>query len=417
MAIDCLEFLQANLEQDNAQVRVLAFTGIVLATECFPIEAEFFTKWCDDKLSQLFDLVGVKFDQQTKQQRLDLLYVVVALNHVDPDVFKNEKTSAVWPRELLIGNLFKQLSFRLETEQLEFYQLWLQIEEKKKQPIASIVLLIHLNLNISIFESISDLNEVLFVLTQYEASDSMRLDELNIDEMCVFLRWGLKQNWCLGMIEKSMRNLASFDRMFLEQLAQRVCSQFNAQFIHRLFNSITVIDDFKAFESLLEFCSSTRDQQKKSMDDLWLRNFRCSTVTEFRSVLQVKHLCDHFASMWANQEQMGIMFGVLLDLLNKKEDRWTFEQLGELIQAIKERHQQPVKRSGEVAQLTIDLLRVISHYELSSLKHAECLEIFQKADPLENLSVLVISNKFNQKVTFFTFIFVFLIQFRFSSFV
>lgn len=398
LAIECLEFLHGNLEHDKAQVRLLAFTGLVSASECFSIQSESFIEWCDNKLNQLSELVGVKFEKE--DPRLDLLYVVVSLNHVDPYVFKDENTTRdIWPRELLISNLFKQLD-SIQTEQLEFYQMWLQIEEReknRKNASGSIVLLIHINLNISIFKSMSELNELVFILTQYDSD--LRLETFNIDEICVFLKRGLKEVWCIRLIEKAMKNSENLDRTFLEQLSASICARFDANFIHRLFNSIALIDDLKAFESLLDFCSTpSGDHGKKTirLDDVWLRNLRCSTTTEFRNLLQVKHLCDNFASTKANREQMGIMFGLILDMINKKEDPWTFEQLSELILAIKSREH--VKHSA--VESALDLLRVIAYYELSSLKYAECLEIFKETDPLKNLNVFVVANKFQQKVKF-----------------
>ena len=378
--LKCLEFLANNLENENGQVRALSFAGISLASSIHSYEIPFFTEWCKVKLDELSKLAAVDFNDY--KQRVDLLYVIASLRHIDLDVFKSVENSELWPRELLTSNLFRQLEPCADSEKINFYEIWLQIEEN--QSFNSNVLLLHINLNISTFKSLKEINELLCVLNKNKSN--LKLNELNIDDLTALLQQRIKQDWCVGLIEGLLQNKETFSRTYLGQLATNICQKFEVRFIQTLFDSLSLIDDLKAFESLLEFCSV--NLMNKMSGDFLIKNVRCQSVNSFHNLLKVKHLCDNFDSSLISQEQTGILFGLLLELLNK--NHWEFEQLNEMLLTIK-------KNQKKAAQFTIDILRMISFYDLSSMKYKECLNILKEEDPLKHLNKIVVENKFHQK--------------------
>lgn len=393
LTVEVLKLFEDLLEHECGQVRALAFAGLSLTSNRF--ESKYFQTWCQQKLDTITEKTNIVF---TDNQRIDILYVLVILKYVDLDVFKNNKNRNVWHRELLISNLFKLLETSSDFDKQDFYEQWLQFEDK--QSIKSIALLVHITLNVTIFKSLNEITETLFVLNNSNlAATDLNIHQLNIEDMSNLIKKDFKQDWSVCLIESALQDKDAFDKTFIEKLARNVTEKFKASFIKKLFKSIEIIDDLKAFESLLEFCSTAMSVNHKP-EDVLLSDVHCKNVSELKSLLQVKQLCDNIATSSTDKDQVRILFGLLLDLIQKKREEefeegssWTFEQLNEFIKCIK---QNQSKRMA--SQLTIDLLRIISYYGLSPMKYDECLKIFKTQEPLKYLNILVVENKFNQKV-------------------
>lgn len=394
----CLKTLEYHLDHKHALVRVLSFAGLASAakldTDHFTIELNFFKKWCSEKLTELPQLGEVEI---TEGECLDLLYVIVSVKSIDLDVFKENKK--VWYRELLIANLFQELQPCSDTEKLDFYSMWLQIECKYEREFTSIAFLFHLSLNSTLFKSLKQVNEVLFVVSQSSNQSISHskfppdFHKLNFYDLRMLFQHDLKQNWCMGLIDRCLKYRNDFDKVYLKQLAKRLCTNFEASFIQKLFESIDLIDDLNAFESLIEFCSSRKTD--KVLKKFMFRTVRCSCVNDLKSLLQVEDLCDIVTSASSNSELASVLYDLLCDILKNKHgkgNKWTFEQLNEMIRTIKE-HQDTVT----IIPNTINLLQTISFYELSPIKYKECLEIFKATDALKNLNRLIVENKFHQK--------------------
>lgn len=390
--VKCIEALEYKLDHEYVSVRVLSYAGLSLVANQFSIESSFFNEWCSNLLEELSKLANVQF---TQEERQELIYVILFLKYIDFSVFK--KNREVWHRELLISNLFQQLEPCSDTEMVEFYSRWLQVEEKHQSQVKGLIFLFHLSLNISLFESLKQVNELLFIIQQ--STTIPNLLEMTVYDSTMLFQCNLKQNWCMDMICCSLRNMSDIDQVYVKRLVATLCKDFEAEFIQKLFDSVTYIDDLKAFESLVEFCSRIR--ANRILVNFMNRSVRCSSVSELMSLLQIEDLCDNIisSSKSSNTEQQAlVLYGLLRDMLKKKGsgDRcgWTFEQLNRLVCIAKQNQDQRT-----VVQSIINLFQLISFFALPSVKYEVCVEIFEKLDALKLLNKMIVENKFHQRET------------------
>ena len=383
-ALQSLSLLETHLEHNCVLVRVLSFAGLSLASDYFSIESKFFTNWCYEKIKELSNLTNVEFNEG---EYLDILYVIISLKSIDLDVF--HKPRDVWHRELLISNMFHELGPCADTEKLDFYNLWLQIEEKQFPEFQSIAFLFHLNLKIHLFnKSLLQVNEVLFILNQSESVPLFY--EYTNDELILYFQQELKEAWCMKLIECSIN--AEIDQAYLKQLTKLLCANFSADTIQLLLNCILCIDNLKEFESLIEFCSEKKDRQK--LEKCLLKKVQCSNMNDFKNWLEVEYLCYHFASPSANVDQLNILYSLFREMLtkNKRDKNWSFEQLNSMVVTIK------TYQVGKcIIQIALEAFQVISFHQLSPAMYTECVEILKEPDSLKNLNILVVKNKFCNK--------------------
>lgn len=382
----CLKVLETNLYHECVLIRVLSYAGLALAVDQFLIESIIFKERCNDLLDVLSKLVKV---QLTQEERSDFVYIILSLQHVDFGVFR--KSKEVWYRELLISNIFEQLEPCSDTEKLEFYSLWLQVEEKHRSKFRGIVFLFHISLNISLFKSLEQVNEILFIFRQ--SITIQNFHEMTFCDLKMLFQCNFKHNWCMSMILHSLKNIKDIDQTYLECLVTTLCTHFEASFIQKLFDSIEFIDDLNAFESLVEFCSHKK--ASKSLKNLMLRSVKCSSVSELMSLLQIEDLCDSITSSSPNKEEQAVLYGLLHDMLKKQapgDSSWSFKQLNEMVSAARQ-HQD--RRT--LVQNLISLLQLIFFLKLSPVKYKECLEIFKAPDALKKLNKLIVENKFQQR--------------------
>ncbi len=128
-------------------------------------QAELFKDCCILKLKGLSRSGGIEELSVQKEEDLDVLEVAVSLSYIDFKVFTVDRK--LWKRELFASNLFHEFKAS-QTEQMNFYRNWRQIEDKFGRE-RSTTLLALIQQRILSFESLEQINGT-FLFFIYEIS-------------------------------------------------------------------------------------------------------------------------------------------------------------------------------------------------------------------------------------------------------
>ncbi|CAF2144698.1 unnamed protein product [Rotaria magnacalcarata] len=370
----CITLLENNLDHGDWLLRSFSFKGlrmILSKNEC--TKSQRFQNWCDSTIENLLK-AGVHIEKV--KTYLDLLEVIVSLEFINLDVFKkNDKEK--WIRELMISSLFEHFK-ACDTEQIDFYSSWFIIEEKfmyyKSVKMLSLIMQRVLN-----FKSITEIIDIFICMRTRLYDDVMII--LNNHE---FPYDTFKEDWCMEMMKSRLIN-KNIGENYLQRLCKNVCAEFNIKFIESLFKCISRIDNLREFEDVVEFCSI----KELKLDDLCFSNV---DITQLKSLLEAKHICNKINSNDEKQSYRDVLFKNLCLLIKKK---WTSDQLDELTESFNSMN---LNRKLENYVSTLEL---INQYNLSSSQYKKCSQLIRESNTfiqfLKGLNKLVIENNFQLK--------------------
>ncbi len=372
---NCLKLLENSIEHKNELIRSCSFKGLKMAVNKYKnYNFDIFNNWCDNKLKELSKLTNMNFTPTKKY--LDYLEILTSLNSIDLEVFKSQPQK-VWKRELLISSLFKYFQ-PSDSEKMMFYTSCLEITDKFKY-IDSIKILVHLHDRISTFESINEINETLVIMKDFDLNtilNTLRRDLVPFQS--------LRFKWCIENILKILKNKEEINRNYIENLADKMLLLLDLRLIEQIFHSILSIDNLKAFESLIDFCFV----ENVKVNDISFENVE--SVRDLQSLIEVKHICNYLQSTENNNN--WDLFNLLFNLMKKN---WSYEQLMQLTQTLKNTNlRRPI-------QDTIDALKIIEYFKLTSMKYEEYLAVILNSkhttELLKNLNRLAVENSFQEK--------------------
>ena len=367
----CITLLENNLYHDDCYIRSFSFKGLRINDRRCKSKA--FGDWCRSILEKL-SKAGVQIEEAGTY--LDVLEVVVSLEFIDLDVFKENKE--YWTRELIISSLFEHFK-AYNTEQIDFYSNWLIIEQKfmyhKSVKILSIIMQ-----KVRNFESITEIIDIFSCIRKRSYDDVMIILSNHESPNNTF-----KVDWCMEIVKNRLIN-KDIDENYMNELCKKLCATFDIKFMESLFKCISRIDNLKEFEDVIKFCFIN----ELKLDDLCLQNVG---ITQFKNLLEAKYICNKIDTI--NNEKQScrdILFSNLCLLLQKN---WTFEQLNELTKSFN------LINSNRKLQNYIDILKVINQYNLSFSQFDKCIRLIRESDGfinlLKRLNKLVIENCFQLK--------------------
>ena len=154
------------------------------------------------------------------------------------------------------------------------------------------------------------------------------------------------------------------------------------KFIDKILHCIKSIDNLRALEDLIDFCSN----EKIEMDDLVFENVQ---LTDLRCSLEAKHLCNRVTSRPKSQAELRTLLEIILNLLNQG---WNFSQLSEFIDLFN-------LQGFAKFQNLIHILSTIHKYSLSASSNFEkCKQILIETksfqESIRKFNKLAIENNF-----------------------
>jgi len=249
-------------------------------------QAELFKDCCILKLKGLSRSGGIEELSVQKEEDLDVLEVAVSLSYIDFKVFTVDRK--LWKRELFASNLFHEFKAS-QTEQMNFYRNWRQIEDKFGRE-RSTTLLALIQQRILSFESLEQINGT-FLFFIYEIS---RIEiAVNILENELLPLKSPTKMWCRELVKNGLKGSAAqgINREYLNELAEKMSNaKFDVTFV--LFKSISIIDDLRTFESLIEFCTDN-ELTEKDIECINVDGMSASDAeSDLRRLKSVKFICE-----------------------------------------------------------------------------------------------------------------------------
>ena len=352
--------------QNNSDVRVrsLAFRALRMSKS---IE---FDAWLVAFLEQL-NHQNVELSLQDEKD-LDLLEIIVSLNHVDMAVFTHVKEHKLWARELFAYNIFTE--FRAsEQEQVEFYNsLIFVIEEAKFDEVRRLITLIQEHIG-STFKSMVEINEMLVIVNVLSDLDTV----FEAFEDNILPLESLKVQWCSEMISKQATSIDQLNMDYLVKLSKDIWSnkQLSVAFVQGLFQFISTIDNIKEFVSLVKLCA----KQKVSLDEV--RAVKADSISELKTLIEINLMCRCLVnSADTAQRDLNTLSSMLLDLMKNKS--WTAKQVNNILQGVKSLT--TLLSPKTTVQNSIDFFNVIIQFNIPNCKYGECLSIFKLKQRREN---------------------------------
>ena len=335
---NCYELLEANVINTNETIRGFSFKSFKLAAHMRNYKSEIFKKLCDTHMEYLCDKLGIKF---TGDYFIDLLEIMFSLKYADLDIFKLKEPN-LWKSELIISNIFKCLEAQ-DHQKIEFYTNWLQVEEKFEK---SIDILILLSRRISSFQSMDEINECFSFIQNSSFVDI--ISNLNNYENSFE---NLKILWCLEMINSRLVD-KSIKKEYLKKTA-RTLARLKTNFIKKMFNCVSKIDDITYFESTIKFFSEFHDRIVND-DDFPLQE---TTLDCFRKLIEA-NLIYYEIELKTKCKKNWHLFNILVDLLSRT---WKFENLKEFV----EKHLYIDQSCNNTFQCILQLLCIVMNYKLT----------------------------------------------------
>ena len=372
----CLQLLEDNLNHGDECIRSYAFKALreTINSKRY-VESIKFTEWCDQKLTHLAQSSGVVIEKS--DDYLDLLEIIASVEFLDIAVFKTNKET--WKRELLITSLFATLQVD-QTDQIDFYTYWLLVEDKFKYHKSVEILSL---LQMCRFDSIAQIIELIWAMSQITYDDIIRMLSLLEAPYESF-----KHEWCMQKIQLQLKNkVAEINASYLNELVERFCFAFRAQFIDRLLGCIQSIDNLREFEHLIDFCA----REDLSLDELCFE--APVQLTDLKYLIEAKHLCNLLAPPPNSLEEERCLMSIFLNLLRKD---WLFEQLTTLVDAFN-----AGSFSNKCMQL-VDMLNIIHQYNLNAASSFRTCNAIMKetktfVESIRELNKLAIENNFQQE--------------------
>ena len=363
----CFELIKKLIENQDSTIRLYSFKGLrsACSSRLFKFNLE---KCCNEKLKAVLVNHRSVYDKIMKQipnreSFYDLLEVIWSLNYIDVGVFKINE-SALWRRELIVSQLFQEFNPEKEEKKL-FYKYLLKIENKSVDELLSYLLQ-----KKSFFKKFNDIIDTLVHVSH------LKVDWIKINNSFNPFK-SLKIDWCEWIMKKKLNVESENLRSTCEELAK-----LDTNFIAKLFESITIVEDLQHLKELIKFCF----EKKTTARDLV---FGKRGINELTRLLTIKDICSCLPA--ENKTEIFKLYRILSSLLEKK---WITEELRKIIESIKKID------FGNPLKNCIDLLSIFEQFNLPSQSFKELESILDKknlSESLKELNRLAVKKRFQNK--------------------
>ena len=346
--------------ESDVRLRSLAFRALrLIKSKQFE-----FKKWLTEFMEQT-NLVELCLQNEND---MSLLELIVSLDHVDSVVFTRVKERKLWPRELLAHSIFTHFK-ATELEQVEFYNTILDIEQASFDDSTRLITLLQQHVDTSL-KSMGEINELLLIANAI--SDLQTVIEVFENHISPLER--LKVEWCRNMIHKRVKGVNQVSIDYLTKLSEDIWAnkQLSVAFVRDLFQSISNIDNFNEFTTLIQLCTN----QQISLDDF--SGVKAENISELKTLSKINHMCRSLDddSGDAAQRDFKTLSRMLHGLI--KKNSWTAEQVSRMLQGVKSLTT-PLSPKNAV-QNSIDFFNVIIQFKIAEDKYEECLSVLEKEE-------------------------------------
>ena len=326
-------------------------------------------------IERLAHRVNVKVEKS--HDYMELLEITSSVKFFDKTVFTKRERDT-WKRELLVSSIFESFNV-FKIDQIHFYTRWLVVEEKFQYHESCHILKLILRSDFDSFVQIMELISMMPELTFDEITHILSVYGPELFE-------AFKHDWCIKKINKYVSKKAVYSTNYLSKLVDKLCSCFDVTCISKMFSCIKLVDNLRAIENLIDFCS----HENIDLKDMVFENVELDELT---CLIKIKHLCKCVKSQ-PESELEEIRFLKIVKRINS--DGWSFVQLRELVTSF------DLPRPFNRFQNLLHILSTIQNYNLSSSTHFEkCLQILIDAnsftDIIKQLNSLAIESHFQRQ--------------------
>lgn len=312
----CISVVLQNIDCQDRVIRSYSF-GIFRALSKKKSYERLFLDYCDQLRWNLKS--NWQIDLPASKDYLDLLEVAVSVAFLDVEVFKTKERS-VWKREIIISDIFEHFKVSY-VEQVHFYKSWFEIEKKLGYHKSCKILSLIQKCEFGLFEEVLELSQILLDFEFNQLQHSLMIYIPN-----PFMN--MKQEWSMVKIQKCLSK-KGINLNYSWQLAEKLCKQLSVKFIKILFGSLQDIDNIRAFESLIDFCT----EEEIDLTSILTKSESILQLDDLRNAIEVRQACKHSKNPLGVSKIEEKTFAQVYKQL--KLNKWSFNQLRNLIQSFK----------------------------------------------------------------------------------